>query len=75
MLILGARRSLAKQAIFRPANMDELPIPCGSWKAHHEAKQKKYYLDLAIGILSLIISLAAIKVENIEFNYSPPPMD
>lgn len=34
----------------KPTTMDDLPVPTGSWQAQHEANQKKFNLQLALGI-------------------------
>lgn len=35
---------------FKPATMDDLPVPRGSWQAHYDAKQRKYNATLLVGI-------------------------
>ncbi|KAF2897000.1 hypothetical protein ILUMI_09172 [Ignelater luminosus] len=38
-------------------SMNDLPQPCGSWKTNHEAKQRKYNAQLAIGIGFLVATI------------------
>lgn len=65
-----------KAANFKPASMDELPVPYGSWQAHYKAKQSKYNLHLLVGLLFTGVTLVAAKASGLVYlNYSPPSLD
>ncbi|XP_028158711.1 uncharacterized protein LOC135076393 [Ostrinia nubilalis] len=58
---------------FKPATMDELPVPRGSWQAAYDAKQRKYNAVLALGLVFTVGTIALAKASGLVYlNYSPP---
>ncbi|XP_075975153.1 cytochrome c oxidase subunit 7B [Anticarsia gemmatalis] len=58
---------------FKAPSMDELPVPRGSWQAHHDAKQRKYNAVLLLGIAFSAGTLVIAKASGLIYlNYSPP---
>ena len=45
---------------FKPASMNDMPVPSGSWAAHHSAKQSKYNMQLLLSVAFAVATLAAV---------------
>lgn len=67
---VGARKYHGNEAAnYKPATMDELPIPQGSWKAQYDAKQKTYNMQLAFGLIYAIGTIYFVSNEkNDDYN-------
>ena len=50
---------------FKPPSMDELPVPRGSWQAHHDAQQRRYNLALLFGVAFTAGTLVIVRITNI----------
>lgn len=71
--ILGARRAYHDTGNFKPASMNELPVPCGSWQEHYNKKQAKYNVHLLAGVAFAVLTLVVAKSSGLVYlNYSPP---
>lgn len=52
---------------------NDLPIPQGSWKTHHDAQQRKYNSHLLFGVAFAIGTLVIAKASgSLYLNYTPP---
>ncbi|XP_012272173.1 uncharacterized protein LOC105695301 [Orussus abietinus] len=60
---------------FKPVTMDDLPVPQGSWQKDYEAKQKRYNIHLAVGIASLIFTIAFAKQSGLVYLNAFPPSE
>ncbi|XP_076245185.1 cytochrome c oxidase subunit 7B [Calliopsis andreniformis] len=57
----------------KPPHMDELPIPCGSWKEAHSKAETKYNLQLLVGIVTVIGTIAVGRMNGLFWlNFSAP---
>ncbi|XP_074114181.1 cytochrome c oxidase subunit 7B [Cotesia typhae] len=57
----------------RLGNMDELPVPSGSWQELYDKKQKRYNLTLVAGVVMLISTFTIAKTSGaLYLNWSPP---
>ncbi|KAI5633339.1 deltamethrin resistance domain-containing protein [Phthorimaea operculella] len=58
---------------FKPATMDELPVPKGSWQAAYDARNRRYNMVLLTGIAFTVASIAVAKASGLVYlNYYPP---
>ncbi|XP_008554637.1 uncharacterized protein LOC103576263 [Microplitis demolitor] len=58
---------------FKYANMDELPVPSGSWQELYDQNQRRYNLTLAAGIVMFITTFTIAKTSGaLYFNLGPP---
>ncbi|XP_014251511.1 uncharacterized protein LOC106667825 [Cimex lectularius] len=57
------------------ATMDDLPVPSGSWEAQYKAKQAKYNLHLALGVVVFSVTfLVAKSTGALYLNYLRPDL-
>ncbi|XP_050427790.1 uncharacterized protein LOC126837877 [Adelges cooleyi] len=52
--------------------MDDMPVPCGSWKEHNCQRNNYYNKVLAFGFVSLAAALYVLK-KNVFSNCTVPP--
>ncbi len=63
----------AKYNKFRPAVMDEFPVPSGSWKEAYNKQQSKYNKQLALGLMAITITISYIMTSgDIDLVLTPP---
>ncbi len=59
---------------FRPAVMDDFPVPSGSWKEAYNAQQSKYNKQLALGLITITLTMAYIIGSGVIDLVLPPPL-
>lgn len=47
-------------AHIKPATLNEMPVPAGSWAEHFNANQRKYNMHLALGIAAFAATIYAV---------------
>lgn len=47
----------------KPATMNDLPVPQGSWKQSHAANQREYNIILALGVTIFSSTLTYVSIE------------
>lgn len=47
-------------ADYKFPTIDDLPVPCGSWKEDYDNKQRKYLIHLILGTGFFIITMAVV---------------
>lgn len=45
---------------FKPATMDELPVPRGSWQAQYDSNQRRYNTALIVGVAFTIGTIIVV---------------
>jgi len=56
-----------------PGHWDEYPVPMGSWEESYERYQKKYNIQLAIGLALFLGTVGFVyQTEAIDFVLAPP---
>nr|XP_034172347.1 uncharacterized protein LOC117600707 isoform X2 [Osmia lignaria] len=57
----------------RPPHMDEVLVPSGSWQEAYTKANRKYNLVLALGITSLLVTIAIGRWNGtLWLNFAPP---
>lgn len=57
----------------RPPHMDEVPVPAGSWKEAYDKANQRYNLQLAVGIVAFIVTVAVGRYNGMLWlNFAPP---
>lgn len=49
-----------KPLSYRIVTMDDMPVPCGSWKEHYTKRNRHYNKVLVFGMVSLIGSILIV---------------
>jgi hypothetical protein len=58
---------------FRPAVMNEFPVPSGSWKEAYNKQQSKYNKQLALGVIAITVTLGYVFTKGgIDLVLTPP---
>ncbi|XP_040166645.1 uncharacterized protein LOC120902167 [Anopheles arabiensis] len=58
---------------FRVFTMNDMPVPDGDFFKEHRRKNRFYNTVLAVGVVSFVISMIAVKESGLLYcNYSPP---
>jgi len=47
---------------FTGANFDNLPVPAGSWQEDYDKHQKKYNMQLAVGVVLTVITWTFVSI-------------
>ncbi|KAL6260456.1 hypothetical protein P5V15_007981 [Pogonomyrmex californicus] len=69
----STRFSSTKPADIKLATINDIPVSCGPWKEHYDARQKVYNTQLIAGLAVFISTIAYIKFSGvIFFNFFPP---
>lgn len=55
-------------------HMNCLPIPEGSWQEHHSARNGKWNLMVAAGLVSLVATYSFLWQNGVFYFHSAPPM-
>ncbi|XP_026319286.1 uncharacterized protein LOC113229822 [Hyposmocoma kahamanoa] len=72
-LVQQTVRRYGHDSHFKPATMDELPVPRGSWQAHYDANQRRFNTALIVGIAFTVGTFIVAKTSGLVYlNYSPP---
>lgn len=57
----------------RAGHMDEVLVPSGSWQEAYDKANRKYNLQLAIGVVSLVVTIAFGRYNGMLWlNFAPP---
>lgn len=48
-------------ADYRQPTMDDIPVPCGSWKENYENNQRKYNVQLVFGSGFFVLTLIVVR--------------
>ncbi|XP_041783719.1 uncharacterized protein LOC121599736 [Anopheles merus] len=58
---------------FRVFTMNDMPVPDGDFFKEHRRKNRFYNTVLAVGVVSFVVSMIAVKESGLLYcNYSPP---
>ncbi|XP_012147815.1 cytochrome c oxidase subunit 7B [Megachile rotundata] len=69
----GARASHDIPHDVRPPHLDEVPVPCGSWKEAYDKANQRYNLQLAVSVVTLIATIAVGRYNGMLWlNFTPP---